>query len=234
MPYLRPVPATVLAVVAAIGLTGCGKEDPGFTFPDPVTTTTGPTATTSTGSTPGATEGTSPPATPTDAPSTGSPGCPAATAIPDGTWSGPLAVALHGVGGTSQFTDSPATGTLRLTVANGKVTGGAWNLGWNSEGSAKSQGTEAFIKVAGSIRGSVAGSAKKPALAGTWRLDGSAGLVLPEKTQAPVRDSGTEKTTLTIASADCRTASGTLRISFDSKETLATFSGNGSWAGKLS
>ena len=233
MPYARRASATFIAVIALTGLSGCGEEDPGFTIPEPVVTTTAPPVTPAT---PGATTTTETPATPGATPTdetTGTADCPSSAVLADGSWEGPLKVDLHGVGGTSQFTDSPATGTLRVTVEDGKATGGTWNLSWSSEGSAKTKDVEAFIKVAGNLRGTVSGSAAKPTLAGTWRLDGSAGLVLPEKTQSPIRDSGDERTTMTISSADCRKASGRLAISFDSKDTLATFSGKGTWAGKL-
>ncbi|MFL6156006.1 MAG: hypothetical protein ACJ72D_07945 [Marmoricola sp.] len=219
--------ASVIALpVALVALVGCGS-DATRTAADDTPSASSPTS----AGTPTGTGTASGPAT--AASGSTATDCPATTrtAIPDGTWTGPITMDVQGQGGKTGFGDSKGTGTMDLVVAGGKVTGGTWNVRWTSVGHADTGQAEATIRLTGKIRGTVNGTAAKPVLPGSWTIHGTAKITKPVHATAPVDESGKDSETMTVESTACDAVTGTFLPSFNSKNAAATFTGTARWVG---
>ena len=152
-----------------------------------------------------------------------------ATKVPDGTWKGPIALSVTGKGLTGQAF-SGGQGTLTMVVKDGKVTNGAWNVGWRSRGTSTEGGITVKIDVNGKVNGGLRGFAGKPQVRGTWRIKGKAKISIGGT--LPLDFSGKTTETITIESADCAQVTGTFIPSFNtSGQGLASFSGTARWTG---
>ena len=157
-------------------------------------------------------------------------------AIPDGTWTGPIEVGVDGsatdASGTIQSTGS---GTMTMTVAKGKVTGGTWNLTITSSGTLESAGSKATIEsMSGSIQGTVDGAATAPHLPGQFTLNGSISVAVQGfNSTVPIDESGGTETTLTVEQSSCSAVSGTFIPSFNAATGgQAYFDGVARWSGE--
>lgn len=156
--------------------------------------------------------------------------------IPDGTWTGPIEVGVDGSGkdasGTIQTTGS---GTMTMTVAKGKVTGGTWSLTMSSSGTLETAESTATINaMTGAIQGTVDGPASAPHQAGQFTLNGSISVsVQGFSTEVPIDESGGTETTLTVEQSSCSAVSGTFIPSFNSATGgQAYFEGVARWSGE--
>lgn len=151
-----------------------------------------------------------------------------AKAVPDGTWKGPIDLAVTGKGLTGQVF-SGGKGSLTMVVKNGQVTGGKWAVAWRSKGLSQEGGITTKIDVAGEIHGGVSGGAAVPFLKGTWRIVGNATVDIVGV--IPLDFSGKDSEDMRIESTTCDQVSGTFIPSFNSKGAPATFSGTARWTG---
>jgi hypothetical protein len=220
------LPVLLTALLAVSGCGGSGKS--GTAEPSGTATTSGSGPTTTPSSTP------TPTSSPTDAVGTPTPtpadcAAGAGRALPDGTWTGPITMTVRGVGGRTEFTSSPGRGTLDLVVADGKVTGGSWQVRWTSRGHAETANASAAIHVTGTIKGAWSGRDSAPETTGTWTLTGAATITEPQQATAPIDETGPLTATMKVRASDCRHAGGTFAPSFTSKDTLATFTDKATW-----
>jgi hypothetical protein len=154
----------------------------------------------------------------------------ASTAVPDGTWKGPIAMAVKGKGLEGQAF-SGGKGQLTMVVKEGKVTSGTWGVTWRSVGSGTTQGITAEIDLDGQVGGGVKGSAAKPLVVGSWTISGTATVNIGGIDPIPLEFSGKASETMTVEQADCAEISGTFIPSFNAKGSPATFTGTARWTG---
>ncbi|MCW2855184.1 MAG: hypothetical protein JWR52_799 [Marmoricola sp.] len=217
---------THLAVALVAGLlllSGCGTSSP-TSVPPPSPTSPTYAAATLTPETPTA-------PTPSATVSASSVPCPTVgrAPIPTGTWHGALRIDLTGRGAGATYDTTQDTGTLRLTIANGRVTAGRWSVGWHSQGHAHTGTASATIVLRGTLNGTVSGSATTPVLSGIWAIHGTATITRPVRTSAPVDETGRTSDPLRITSTSCDRITGTFAPSFTSKDARATFRGTARW-----
>jgi hypothetical protein len=151
------------------------------------------------------------------------------TVVPDGTWKGPIKMAVQGEGLSGQAF-SGGNGTLKMVVKDGKVTGGTWAVNWHSTGTASEGGISTVIEIDGNIHGGAKGSAGKPFLSGNWSIHGKA--VVSIGATLPLDFSGSDTEDLTIEATSCDDVTGTFLPSFNSKGSPAKFSGTARWTGQ--
>ncbi len=225
MSRLRQAFPGALATVAFLLLSGCGQATP--------TSPTTPAATPAT-TAPGATLT---PTTPTPTPSpTVKPSkvaCPAVGPIPDGSWTGPLTMHVTSSPGKG-FVTSRGTGSLRIVVARGRVTGGRWSLHWLSRGHVDTGQAAASIVLPTTLTGTTRGSAAKPLLSATWRIHGTATITKPVHQSIPFNETGQVSNALRITSLSCNQVTGSVPLSFASKDAQESFSGTARWFARRS
>lgn len=223
MSRLRQTSLGALATAAFLVVAGCGKSAPAS-----VVTPSAPTPTPA----PTAAGATLTPATTTPTPSpTGTPSkvaCPAIGPIPDGTWSGPLTIRVSTRSGATGFTPARGSGTLRLVVSAGRVTG-RWSLHWLSRGHVDTGQAAASIVLPTSLTGTARGSAARPALTATWTIHGTATITKPVQESVPFTENGQVSETLRITALACDHVTGSVPLSFASKDAQTTFSGTARW-----
>ncbi|MGN6696396.1 MAG: hypothetical protein ACTHN0_19615, partial [Aquihabitans sp.] len=156
--------------------------------------------------------------------------------IPDGTWTGPIEVGVDGSSSdASGSIKSTGSGTMTMTVANGKVTGGTWSLTISSSGTLQTDGSTATINsMNGSIQGTVDGPASAPHQSGQFTLNGSISVsVQGFNTEVPIDENGGTEATLTVEQSSCSAVSGTFIPSFNSATGgQAYFEGVARWSGE--
>lgn len=220
MSRLRHASLGALATAAFLLLAGCGKSAPASVV-TPAAPTPAPTAA-------GATLR---PAAPTPTP-TGTPSkvaCPAIGPLPAGSWSGPLTMRVTTRSGGARLTTTRGTGTLRLVVAHGRVTGGHWSLHWVARGQVDTGQAAASIVLPTSLSGTTQGSAAKPALIATWTIRGTATITKPVQESVPFTEAGHLGESLRITSLSCDHVTGSFPVSFASKDAQTTSSGTARW-----
>jgi hypothetical protein len=150
--------------------------------------------------------------------------------LPDGTWKGPIKLAVTGKGLTGQAF-SGGDGSLQLVIKNGNVKSGSWGVSWHSQGVSSQGGIQTKIDVRGEIHGNVKGFSAVPFLRGTWTLEGFARVNIAGAGKLPLSFSGKDTEDLRIQEATCSQAFGTFVPSFNAKGGPATFSGTAQWTG---
>jgi len=233
MPHPRRTAYAGLPLAVLLALAGCSDaEPPTDAAPDvSATVTSSPSATPTSKATQPGPSVTADPGDP--APSTpAKPVCEAVAGLRDGAWEGPIALDVESEGGDSEFDDSAGTGSLRVLVEDGKVVTGTWTTRWRSTGRAKTEQAEAEITLTGTIGGKVSGAARQPVLNGTWRVRGTAVVTKPSEHRIPIDESGTRTAKLTPRSTGCDDVIGVFFTSFESKDALVTFTGEGTWKGR--
>jgi hypothetical protein len=166
----------------------------------------------------------SPTATAADCPTAGT------AVIPDGTWEGPITLDVTGVAGVAT-TKSSGSGELHALVQGGKVVQGTWHVAWHSVGHGATNGAEATVSLDAEIAGNVKGPAAKPVVHGAWSLSGTAKVTKPVTATVPIAESGQDTETMTVEATDCDAVTGTFVPSFNSKNSMASFSGTARWVG---
>jgi hypothetical protein len=180
---------------------------------------------------------------PAPAPSTGTspsgpvdptaPPCPpvGTTRLPDGTWAGPLSVRVRA---TAPETRARGTGTgqLQVSVERGQVTGGTWALTWSAAGPSTAHESQATVRVHGEAFGTVAGTAQRPVLRGTWTIVGRAAVTSPVTATASVDASGKARSALTVRTRSCDAVAGSLAARFPSTDGFAASAGTARWAAR--
>jgi hypothetical protein len=234
MPRIPRTPLAVLAV-PLLALSACGSSGskPAADASGSAAPTSASTGAPDSSGSPSTTAGSATAnstATPTGSPTI----CPdlAKATIPDGSWTGPITMAVDGKGGSAAFASTEGTGTMAVVVAGGKVTSGSWSVHWHSHGHADTGQAAATITLAGTIGGTVTGPATKPVLPGTWRVKGTATITKPVHASSPVDDTGNDSETMQVASTVCDQVTGTFLPSFNSKDAAATFTGTARWDGR--
>ena len=217
----------VAPVAGLLLLSGCGTSSPMSLQPPGPTSPTYAAATltpaTPTAPSPSAT----PPVLSVACPTTGK------APIPVGTWHGALRIELSGRSARGRYASTQGNGTLRLTVANGRVTAGRWSVQWHSQGHVDSGDASATIMLRGTLSGTASGPAARPVLSGIWAIHGTATITRPVRASAPVDESGRTSDPLRITSTSCDALTGTFAPSFTSKESRATYSGTARWIASL-
>lgn len=175
---------------------------------------------------------TAPPTPSASVPSPSASDCPTvgAARIPDGTWTGPLAVKVRG-SAPETLTRGTGAGQLQVFVEDGLVTGGTWTLSWHSAGPSTANDGQASVTLQGQVAGTVTGTATKPVVRGRWVLTGQAVVTSPVTATAPIDDSGRDRAVLTVRTAACDAVTGTFAPSFTSADPLAASGGTARWVG---
>jgi hypothetical protein len=221
----RAVPV-VPAVAMLVLLAGCGASGPRGAEPAVATLTPLATGTpTPSARTTAPEPSTTNAASPVSCPTIG------AAAVRDGTWSGPVTMDVRGRGAGSSYATAQGTGSMRITVASGRVTAGRWSLRWHSRGHVRVSGAAAGINLSGTLGGTATGPATRPVLTGTWAIHGFATITQPEHATVPIEETGRASEHLTITASSCGRITGIVHPSFTSKDARATFSGDARWIG---
>lgn len=162
---------------------------------------------------------------PSACPSTGS------TSIPNGTWSGPLAVKVRGSApGTA--TRGTGSGLLQVVVERGRVTGGTWTLAWDSAGPSTAKDSQAKVTLHGQVAGTVTGTAASPVLAGRWAITGRATVTSPVTATATINQARQTRATLSVRTTACDAVAGTFGPSFRSTDAYGATDGTATWTGR--
>lgn len=172
-----------------------------------------------------------PDAPPSAAPCTGSD----LSAIPDGTWTGPISMDVKGQGGGADGSATSAGhGTLTMVVTGGKIASGKWAVDWSSAGTATMNGTSSTIEVRGHVAGKVNGSTAKPSLPGDFAINGKAYVKAGGTTVAvPIDFDGKTTEKMKLLSISCTHVSGSFVPSFnDNAAGGARFTGSARWEGQ--
>ncbi|MCW2755983.1 MAG: hypothetical protein JWQ32_3394 [Marmoricola sp.] len=219
---------THVAVALVAGLllvSGCGTSSP--TSVQQPAPTSPPYAAATLTPAPAPTPSATVPASSVPCPTTGT------APLPTGTWQGQLRIDLSGRGRGGTYDTTHGTGTLRLTVSNGRVTAGRWSVGWHSQGHAETGTASATIILRGTLSGTASGTATTPVLSGIWAIHGTATITRPVRGSAPLDETGRTRDLLRITSTSCDRITGTFAPSFTSKDARATFRGTARWVAAL-
>ncbi|HEX2893003.1 MAG TPA: hypothetical protein VHO29_03260 [Marmoricola sp.] len=151
--------------------------------------------------------------------------------IPDGTWSGPVAVTVRGSApGTA--TRGTGSGLLQVVVEGGRVTGGTWTLAWDSAGPSTAKDSNAKVTLHGQVAGTVSGTAASPVLAGRWAITGRAVVTSPVTATATVNQARQTRATLSARTTACDAVTGTFAPSFRSTDAYGSSDGTATWTGR--
>jgi hypothetical protein len=223
MTHARRTP--ILAGLAALlALTGCSPgTDPGADGAP-------------SGSPSGAPSGsTSAPATTSTLPAATAPAstCPSvgSAVIPDGSWTGPLAVKVRGIA-PETTTRGTGAGQLQVLVEGGRITGGTWALTWDSAGPSTAKESQSTVQLHGQIAGTVTGTAAAPVLLGQWTVTGSAAVTAPVTATASVDEAGNGRAALVVRTTSCDGVTGRFAASFRSTDAYAASDGTARWVGR--
>jgi hypothetical protein len=164
---------------------------------------------------------------------------PPAGIVPDGTWSGPIALDVAGQPASlSGVILSDGAGQAQMTVAAGKVTGGTWSLQSSASGTVGDGEGSGTLNAAGFTisDGAIGGSAAGPVLTGTGALQGSIIVTAAGMTfDVPINEVHPAGATMTIVEVTCDAVTATFIPSFNEQAGgLASFSGVATWTGRRS
>lgn len=156
------------------------------------------------------------------------------TAIPDGTWEGPVELDVLG-SGNGVAVNSRGGGQMRIVVEDGEVVGGPWRVDFTSEGEGEGDGVSVQIRIDGRLGGTVSGTADAPVAGGTATLTGTAKATAMGITQdVPIKESSSIDDTLTVESTSCDEVTASWLPSFSSRANPAGISleGTARWVGR--
>lgn len=155
------------------------------------------------------------------------------SAVPDGTWEGPIELDVLGTGNGVSM-NSAGGGQMRIVVEDGKVVGGPWSIDFTSKGNGTGDGVEVRLDLVGTLAGTVSGTASAPVASGSSTLTGTAKATAMGITQdVPIDESGSIDDTLTVESTSCDEVTATWLPSFSARTNPAGISleGTARWVG---
>lgn len=156
------------------------------------------------------------------------------SALPDGTYEGPLDLDVRGsVSDSGISVDSDGGGQMTIVVEKGKVTGGSWKLSWRSSGGGTDNDVKVHVELDGQIAGQMTGTADAPVAQGSWSINGKATATAMGITQdVPIKEGGSDASTLTVEATSCDDITATFIPSFNSKtQGVAVIEGVARWTG---
>lgn len=156
---------------------------------------------------------------------------PGSRSIPDGTWSGPLAVKVRG-SAPGSATRGTGSGLLQVVVEGGRVTGGTWTLAWDSTGPSTAKDSQAKVTLHGQVAGTVTGTAASPVLAGRWAITGRAVVTSPVTATAAINQARQIRAPISVRTTACDAVAGTFAPSFHSTDAYGSSDGTASWTGR--
>lgn len=165
------------------------------------------------------------------APTSAAPDCAveAPTTVPDGRWKGPIDLAIEAKGEGGVVPSTSTGGTLTMTVENGEVTGGRWDVAFVTKGDVSQQGQSAFLDVTVDIKGPVTGTGKEAVVEGAFHVGGSVTVDVAGK--VPLDFSGPASETMDVVTTTCYQVTGTFVPSLNSEGSPVNFSGLATWTG---
>ncbi len=152
-----------------------------------------------------------------------------------GTWGGPIELQVTGAGqgaAAGIYAITAGSGTMQLSIADGRVTSGTWSMAFHATGSARGE-TGSSVSLDVRATGSASGSTDDVVLAAQWNMTGTARVnVGGSIAQEPIDNTGTDSQHLQLKAVDCVHLSASFLPSFDSNtHDDAAFSGTASWSG---
>ena len=155
------------------------------------------------------------------------------SAIPDGTWEGPIELDVLG-SGNGVGVNSRGGGQMSIVVEDGEVVGGPWEVTFTSKGSSVDGDVTVRIDLTGTLSGTVTGTPDAPVAQGSSTLTGTAKATALGITQdVPIDESSSFSDTLSVESTSCDQVTATWIPSFNSRTNPSgiTIDGTARWVG---